>query len=311
MIHSSTELGSTSHPRKALSTSSTADTLGASSSWTRLMSKLHILDELSQSMHNTQQQSAYPGQTTSDQQTSWIVTETQRTIASLAKGSDLFINHPPKAIPTFEEHEVQLGQMIGNGQFGIVFEVTGFNPNKHIQQPKSTKMSSPTVGGIKYEYEDFRDCDQFPYLLNNEETKTYMRENFLRDGAPRFAVKRVRLDLVDERKGNSVIDLAVESKILATIDHHSNIVKLRGLVSQPGYDSFMIVLDRLYTILDKTIQQWKDQVRATRGPFGLRVFRRVDHYKVKTERLVCAFDIARALKHLHSLKILYRDLKPE
>jgi hypothetical protein len=308
----STELGDTSHPRKNISTSHTVDTMGASFSSKGLKSQLHILDELSQSMHTPQrQQSVYPLQTTMDQQTRWMVAETQRIIDSLQRGSHLLTHYPPKVVPTFQEDELQLGKVIGNGQFGIVFEVTGFDLIIQSQQHQSSKMSNSTSGGIQIRDYFYDDDEEFPSLLNSDDTKTYMSNNVLRNGSPRFAVKRVRLDLVDERKESSVVDLAVESRILASIDHHSNIIKLRGLVSQPGYDSFMIVMDRLYTILDKTIQQWKHQVRATRGPIGFLIFRKLDHYKIKTERLVCLFDIARALKHLHSLKILYRDLKPE
>lgn len=260
-------------------------------------------------MHTTQRESVYPKQASVEQQTSWIVSETRHTIDSLQRGSHFFVHHPPKFVPTFQEQELQLGQVIGNGQFGMVFEVTGFDLAKQ-QQQSSHKQKSPVAATPYPKGGHQDDDDEFPSLLGNDATKKYMSDNVLRDGAPRFAVKRVRLDLVDERKESSAIDLAVEAKFLASIDH-SNIVKLRGTVCQPGYDSFMIVLDRLYTILDKTIQRWREQVRATRGPFGLRVVKKLDHYKAKTERLVCMYDIARALKHLHSLKILYRDLKPE
>ncbi|KAL3914114.1 MAG: hypothetical protein SGARI_000299 [Bacillariaceae sp.] len=258
-----------------------------------------------------------------DEQTSWIVNETRRTIDSLQRGSQFFdeTRNPPKrpALPTFDENELLLGQVIGNGQFGMVFEVTGFclrkQQQRRIKHPHGKQQRKKPVVTYAAAEESASEsaaatADDFPLSLDNDGTRRYMSENVLRDGSsPRFAIKRVRLDLVDERKGSSAIDLAVEAKFLACIDH-SNIIKLRGTVSSPGHDSFMIVLDRLYSILNKTIEQWREDVRATRGLFGLKVIRKVDHYKAKTERLVCLFDIARAIRHLHSLKILYRDLKP-
>jgi Protein kinase domain len=313
MSASSIEIGSSTHPRKTMIQSLASETMTMEA--TSSSPKFHILDELSRSMHATHRSSSYPKQTSLEKQTCWIVAETRRTVDSLQRGSHFFVHHPPKAVPTFQEDELQFGQVIGNGQFGMVLEVTGFELQKNNQNgdlsPTTTTTTTTRAArpSISYGYGDTVD-DEFPTMLNKDETKTYMCENFLRDGAPRFAVKRVRVDLVDERKGSSAIDLAVEAKFLASIDH-SNIIKLRGTVSQPGYDSFMIVLDRLYTILNMKIQQWQQEARATRGPFGLRVFKKLDDYKAKTERLVCLYDIARALKHLHSLKILYRDLKPE
>ncbi|KAG7364621.1 serine/threonine protein kinase [Nitzschia inconspicua] len=287
---------------KSASSSQTPNSVMATLSSSSSIPKFHILDELSRSIHAVRRESACPAQTPIDQQTSWIVAETRQTVECLQRGSHFFENHPPKLVPTFQEDELQLGQIIGNGQFGMVFEVNGF----HLQKTKTSNSILTATRSSNIRGED----DEFPKMLDRDDTKIYMRNDALRDGAPRFAVKRVRLDLMDEEKENSAIDLAVEATFLASIDH-SNIIKLRGTVSQPGYDSFMIVLDRLYAILSKKIQQWQAEARAARGPFGLRMFKKVDDYKAKTERLVCMYDIARAFKHLHSMKILYRDLKPE
>jgi serine/threonine protein kinase len=255
-------------------------------------------------MHHTKKESQYPQQCTALEQTNWIVSETRRTIDTLQRDSDFFSNNPPKPLPTFQERELRLGETLGNGEFGMVVEVKGFDldDNGAADQSKLSRLSSIYQGDL--------DEDDFPVSLDNKQARKYMGENVLRAGNSRFAIKRVRPDLTDERKGNSAVDLAVEAQFLSSINH-SNIIKLRATVSKPGHDSFMIVLDRLYSILNQTIERWKTEVKALKGPFGIMVVNKVNYYRSKTERLLALYDIARALKHLHSLKILYRDLKPE
>jgi hypothetical protein len=265
----------------------------------RPASKFSLEDDLTISVHHKKRESEYPQQCTALEQTNWIVSETRRTVDTLQRDSEFFQNNPPKALPTFQERELILGQVLGNGEFGTVFEVKGFE----LDADKS-KYHRPSIST------DDLDEGDFPVSLDNEQIRSYMNENVLRAGDPRFAIKRVRPDLTDERKGNSAVDLAVEAKFLASFDH-SNVIKLRATVGKPGHDSFMIVLDRLYSVLHQTIKRWKEEVKALKGLFGIMVINKVDYYRSKTERLLALYDIARALKHLHGHKILYRDLKPE
>ena len=297
---SATENNNNNNNNISASSHPTASGLSSSSTITATQ------DALSISMHHTKKESQYPQQCTALEQTNWIVSETRKTVDTLQRDSDFFGNNPPKPLPTFQERELQLGEILGNGEYGMVFEVKGFVLDDDVEnnnvKADQSKISRPSV------YKGDLDEDDFPVSLDNKQIRKYMGENVLRNGNPRFAIKRVRPDLTDERKGNSAVDLAIEAKFLASLDH-SNIIKLRATVSKPGHDSFMIVLDRLYSILHQTIKRWKTQVKALKGPFGIMVINKVDYYKSKTERLLALYDIARALKHLHSLKILFRDLK--
>jgi serine/threonine protein kinase len=173
---------------------------------------------------------------------------------------------------------------------------------------------------------------------STEDLRTYMSERCFRGDIPRFAVKKIRDDLDEEMTGDAIVDLAVEAKFLACIDH-SNIIRLWATVGIPGRPDFMIVLDRLVSVLDKKVEEWKEQEKSSRSPFKrLMVSNREKRRSQLHERLLAMFDIARALRHLHKHRyvlpglrlliyklydsyypprrmllssILFRDLKPE
>lgn len=237
-----------------------------------------------------------------------IVAETKRTIDSLRRDSAFFHNNPPKSLPTFQKKELNLGQVIGQGEFGVVFEIKGFDIPSEEFVALPTEMARQTTTNV---YIQDLDSSEFPTSLNNEQSRIFMQDHALRDGVARFAVKKARQEGFDDvKKETAAVDLAVEAKFLACLSH-SNIIKLRATVSKAGHDNFMIILDRLYDVLDKRMERWKQNNRSNYGPFGLVVADKVEHFKGKTERLLALYDIARALKHMHSHKLLYRDLKPE
>ena len=133
--------------------------------------------------------------------------------------------------------------------------------------------------------------------------------------AARYAVKRLRDHLTEKVRLDAVIDLACEAEFLKRISH-SNIVRLRAVVGQPGTLDYALVLDRLTTTLIEKMAYWRENVKQCRGNkwWGGMFGRRSDTAKLDrmlTDRLLVSFDIARALQHLRRMKVLYRDLKPE
>ena len=144
----------------------------------------------------------------------------------------------------------------------------------------------------------------------SQDPRVYMMERCYRGSKPRYAVKRVRPDLSDDTKYTASIDLATEAKILASLDH-SNVIRIRATVNDPGSENYMIVIDRLYALLDHRINEWSKKEKSFRGRiFSKRIRKKEDYRELVVDRLVALFDIARAVRHLHSKKIMYRDLKP-
>ena len=82
------------------------------------------------------------------------------------------------------------------------------------------------------------------------------------------------------------------------------------IVGEPGTASFMLVMDKLTGNLHDKIQSWRKDWQKCRGKaLGLWNRDKQGLDALYTERLLASFDIARALKHLHHHRILYRDIK--
>jgi hypothetical protein len=200
-----------------------------------------------------------------------------------------------------------MGVIIGRGEFGFVRNVRQISDTfgsfgDSIMSAKPLLEEKNPVA-IKEALKRFirkgqsQNMDEFP-SGDVCDLRTYMSERCHRGDTPRFAVKRIRNDLPPELTAMAIVDLAVEAKFLACIDH-SNIVRLRATVGSPGSEDFLIVLDRLYCILDQRVKEWRDEEKSCRGLLNLRIVDKENHQRLTTERLMAMFDIARAVKHLH------------
>jgi hypothetical protein len=115
-------------------------------------------------------------------------------------------------------------------------------------------------------------------------------------------------------------DLATEALFLSQLEH-ANIIRLRA-VSEGSVESnfmsgretgFFLVLERLVETLEHRIHRWKVQMEEMPHSLFYRMSKECkDKQKaLLNERLQVAVDIAVVMSYLHSLNLVYRDLKPD
>ena len=188
--------------------------------------------------------------------------------------------------PTFSPQEVQLGKQLGKGGFGVVFEL------RDIAIPPQ-----------ELDHDDNVDEE---LQLEREFLATHCsRED---TGDARYAIKKLKQETLNspEMLCQGIADLNTETRLLSSLDHHPNIIKLRGFGDR-FTEGFFLIIDRLYDTLDQRLCVWKKQKKSLWG----RVLGAKQKQKYYEERLFVCYDLSSALAHLHKHGIMHRDLKPD
>lgn len=155
------------------------------------------------------------------------------------------------------------------------------------------------------------------YDISNEQAR--LRADFssttIDNGEPKYVIKTLRIDLLEEEHVKGIVDLAIESEFLAVLKH-SNIISMRAFANSDPHDAkYFVLLDRLVMTLDKKFNQWRKIVQDHSGYWlgplvGYCCSKEQYLYQTWLDRVQASRDIANAICHLHSKQIIYRDLKP-
>jgi len=203
--------------------------------------------------------------------------------------------------PKFDFTELELGTILGKGQFGVVTEIRGFNLFENHRS---------SLGNMQ--------------IKSNWEDRNFMSVHCTRRGSQGAALSsssRYAIKMLDQKHCakedeffTGVLDMAIEAHFLAAMEH-PHVLKLRGLSVDPyGSKNFFVVFDRLYGTLNERIEEWRfQQHRITRGFKGL--FKRQITKEKKRDLLITRLramrDLASAVMYLHHNHIIDRDLKPD
>jgi len=235
-----------------------------------------------------------------------------------------------------DQRDLILGRVIGRGSFCVVRECShssflstiarGENVLSQKRRNKSTEKSGFRLGDFGRHFTGRRKrkngsnesllgtCSSSVGSNNPESRNRSTRRLSTKSNRARYAVKQLspelkRLDKINFLKGT--VDLAMETRFLALLDHE-NIICLIGVACNGAFsDGYFIVLEKLNETLGKRVKVWMDMDRQCKGITGVFTGSKKKAQRLQSERISAARSLVAGMDFLHQRNIVFRDLKPD
>jgi serine/threonine protein kinase len=197
-------------------------------------------------------------------------------------------NGSEESLPVIDREEIVFGELLGRGGFNNVFEV------QKIELKQQSKQSAKQQEGRLRIFKNFSPNKYAVKFLNEKCTSSL--DDFC----------------------NGAADLLIETKYLHALSSypHPNIIQLHAVAAAgaAGFArgqvaGYFLVIDRLFDTLDRRMDVWKELERRKRKQINETNQKLLS--ALFLQRIQVALDVASALRHLHRLEVLFRDLKPD
>jgi serine/threonine protein kinase len=220
----------------------------------------------------------------------------------------------------FSFTEVEFGDILGSGTFGLVREVKSikiFQAQGNVTKNEldfdfsnSKVLSQNDVSDPRLSFAMHRRRSG-----NSVSSRELASDMCIRNGDARFAVKYLMVeDMCEDQILRARIDLAIEVNYLKVLSH-PHVVKVRGVMKtkDPFHPKFFFLMDKLYGTLHDKIAEWDKVQRCKRfnvkhllqKAIGVKNCQSFTNDFMK-QRLYIAHDIATALRYMHSKRVIHR-----